>query len=298
MPVPLGDMLPCCPTVKSWVAIFRTGRLSTEDEERFRCPTRVDPENVDAIHCIILDDREISAKKIAETLTISRERVDCIIDEILYMIKLSTKWVSKCLNAVQKRDRVHASQAILDRFRQEPVGFFNPLVTVEETCIYISSRDQGTMRGTATAVLLFQISLRRRSHQGVSVCLLEQRWNFASKLPGKGCNHHGTVRRCTVDKQKQQLVTKRRTKLSKGISFLLDNVVPHKATITHHKFADFRYEVLKHLDYSPDSAPSDYYAFPNLKKYFKGRKFSSIEEATLATDGWFAAQPKSFFLDC
>jgi hypothetical protein len=39
-------------------------------------------------------------------------------------------------------------------------------------------------------------------------------------------------------------------------------------------------------------APSDYYLFSNLK----GRKFSSIEEATSAADGWFAAQPKEFFL--
>jgi hypothetical protein len=44
-------------------------------------------------------------------------------------------------------------------------------------------------------------------------------------------------------------------------------------------------------------APCDYYLFPNLKKHLKGRKFSSIEEATLTADGWFAAQPKEFFLD-
>jgi hypothetical protein len=41
----------------------------------------------------------------------------------------------------------------------------------------------------------------------------------------------------------------------------------------------------------------DYYLFPNLKKHLKGRKFSSIEEAMLAADMWFATQPKEFFLD-
>jgi hypothetical protein len=40
------------------------GHLSTEDEERSERPTQVTiPENVDAIHSIILDDRRISAKK-------------------------------------------------------------------------------------------------------------------------------------------------------------------------------------------------------------------------------------------
>jgi hypothetical protein len=46
-------------------------------------------ENMEAIYYIILDDRRISAKKITETLAISRERVGRIIDGILYMRKLS-----------------------------------------------------------------------------------------------------------------------------------------------------------------------------------------------------------------
>jgi hypothetical protein len=36
-----------------------------------------------------------------------------------------------------------------------------------------------------------------------------------------------------------------------------------------------------------------YYLFPT----FKGRKRSSTEEATLVAGGWFAAQPKEFFVD-
>jgi hypothetical protein len=46
-------------------------------------------------------------------------------------------------------------------------------------------------------------------------------------------------------------------------------------------------------------APSDYecYLCRSLKKVLKGRKFSSIEEAILAADWWFAAQSEEFFLD-
>jgi hypothetical protein len=35
--------------------------------------------------------------------------------------------------------------------------------------------------------------------------------------------------------------------LSKGISFLQDNAAPHKATITHQKFADLHFEKAKDL---------------------------------------------------
>jgi hypothetical protein len=62
------------------------------------------PENVDAIQSMILDDRRISAKKIAGNLVISQERVRYIIHELLDIRKLSAKWVPKCLHADQNRD--------------------------------------------------------------------------------------------------------------------------------------------------------------------------------------------------
>jgi len=50
------------------------------------------PEIIDQIHELILEDRRISAKSIAEQLGISRERVESIIHEDLDMRKLSAKW--------------------------------------------------------------------------------------------------------------------------------------------------------------------------------------------------------------
>jgi hypothetical protein len=136
--VTLRDNRPSYSTVKNWVAWFKTGHLSTEDEERSGIPTQVTiPVKVDAINSMIMDDRRISAKKIAETLAMSRERVGYIIHEILDMRNLSAKWVPKFLNADHKRDRVLISQAILDGFRRDPVGFFNHLVTIDETWIHI-----------------------------------------------------------------------------------------------------------------------------------------------------------------
>ena len=53
------------------------------------------PEIIDQIHQLILEDRQISAKSIAEQLGISRERVGSIIHEDLEMRKLFEKWVPK-----------------------------------------------------------------------------------------------------------------------------------------------------------------------------------------------------------
>jgi transposase len=59
MSVTLSDKCPSYSTVKNWVARLRAGHLSTEDEERSGRPTQVTiPENVNAIHSMILDDRK------------------------------------------------------------------------------------------------------------------------------------------------------------------------------------------------------------------------------------------------
>jgi len=74
-------------------------------------------------HELILEDRRISAKLIAEQLGISRERVGSIIHEDLDMRMLTAKWVPKCLNADQKRQRCQSSEQNLEFFRRDPNDF-------------------------------------------------------------------------------------------------------------------------------------------------------------------------------
>jgi len=53
------------------------------------------PEIIVQIHELVLEDRRIWVKSIAEQLGISREWVGSIIHEDLYMLKLSAKLVQK-----------------------------------------------------------------------------------------------------------------------------------------------------------------------------------------------------------
>jgi len=78
--------------VKNWVAQFKRGDFSTCVAP---CPGRhktvTTAEIINQNHELILVDRRISAKSIAEQLGISRERFGSIIHEDLDMRKLSTK---------------------------------------------------------------------------------------------------------------------------------------------------------------------------------------------------------------
>jgi len=106
------------------VAQFKHRNFSTCDAPRPFRPKRVTtPEIIDQIHELILEERRISAKLIAEQLDISRERVGCIIHEVLYMRKLSAWWVPKCLNADQKLQKCHSCEKIYDFFQRDPNDF-------------------------------------------------------------------------------------------------------------------------------------------------------------------------------
>jgi len=113
----LGEHAPSYATINDWVALFKHGDFSTCDAPRPRRPKTVTtPEIIDQIHELILEDHRISAKSIGEELGISREQVGSIIHEDLDMRKLSAKWVPKCLNANQKRQRCQSSEQLLEFF--------------------------------------------------------------------------------------------------------------------------------------------------------------------------------------
>ena len=134
----LGEHAQSYATVKNWVAQFKRGDFSTCDAPRPGRPKTVTtPEVINQIHELILEDGRISAKSVDEQLGISRERVGSIILKDLDMRKLSAKWVPKCLNADQKRQRCHSSEQHLEFFGAIPMFSCRArLVTMDETWLY------------------------------------------------------------------------------------------------------------------------------------------------------------------
>jgi len=57
------------------------------------------------------------------------------------------------------------------------------------------------------------------------------------------------------------------------------------------------FELLSHLPYSPDLAPSDYHVFRSLKDSLRGQRFGCDEEVIDTKNDWFELQDKQFFVD-
>jgi len=63
------------------------------------------------------------------------------------------------------------------------------------------------------------------------------------------------------------------------------------------KFNGFRYELFPHPAYSPDLAPCDYFLFSSLKKWFKGKRFTTREQLIAETQAYFEGLDKSYYSD-
>ena len=53
------------------------------------------------------------------------------------------------------------------------------------------------------------------------------------------------------------------------------------------KINELKFKLLAHAPHSPDSAPSDNFLFPNLKKWIGGQSFANNEEVESALNGYF-----------
>jgi len=135
------------------VAQFKRGDFSTCDAPRPELhKTMTTPVIIDQIHKLLLEDGRISAKSVAEQLSISRKRVGSIIHEDLDMRKLSAKWVPKQLNADQKRERCLSSEQILEIFgRRDTNDFLLGTIGDHGRNLVISpcSGDKATINGVA-----------------------------------------------------------------------------------------------------------------------------------------------------
>jgi histone-lysine N-methyltransferase SETMAR len=108
-----GDSSPSFSTVKKWAAEFKRGRTSLEDDPREGRPkSATTPEIIEQVYDLLLDDRWMEVREIAETIGISKESVGYVLHEELDMKELCARWVPRLLTADQKRTRMKISEVL------------------------------------------------------------------------------------------------------------------------------------------------------------------------------------------
>ena len=79
----------------------------------------------------------------------------------------------------------------------------------------------------------------------------------------------------------------RKSLAKEKVLFHLDNAPVHTSVIAIAKINEVKFTLLPHAPYLPNLAPSDYFLFPNLKKWLGDQRFTNNEEMESAVNGYF-----------
>ena len=285
--------------VYKWVREFKCGRttvqnLSHPGQSKFE----ITQDNVDRVSKLVMSNRRLCVRNIAEMLRLSKSTVHRILTDYLSLKKYSARWVPRMLTGDQKLYRVEASELILEIMRHDLDLFLSRYVTVDETWIRHfdpESKQQsmqwlqpgepppkkfkiGPSRGKVMATVFWDA-------KGILLCdyLVDQK-----TITGE--YYANLIRKLRV-----AIREKRRGMLRRSVLLHQDNAPVHKSRIAMNAIATAGFEILIHPPYSPDMAPSDYHLFPKLKSYLRGRQFSCDSEAISSTNAWFEAQSEEMF---
>ncbi|UYV72121.1 hypothetical protein LAZ67_9001875 [Cordylochernes scorpioides] len=107
--------------VYRWYKMFSEGREDVNDEERAGRPsTSTTDEKINEVEKMILANRGITVREVAEDLNISIGSCHSIFINDLGMRRLAVKFVPKLLNCDQKQHRMNIANEMLDSVRDDP----------------------------------------------------------------------------------------------------------------------------------------------------------------------------------
>ena len=96
------DSAPSKTTICRWYADFKRGRTDTNDAERSGCPNEaVITVNMKKVLKVVMDNRKVKLREIADIVKILFGSVFTILHEHLGMKKLFSKWVPRLLSMME-----------------------------------------------------------------------------------------------------------------------------------------------------------------------------------------------------
>ncbi|XP_049309339.1 protein GVQW3-like [Bactrocera dorsalis] len=101
--------------------MFSEDREDVNDEERAGRPsTSTTDEKINEVEKMVLDNRRITGREVAEDLNISNGSCHSIFINDLGMRRVAEKFVLKLLNCDQKQHRMNIANEILNSVRDDP----------------------------------------------------------------------------------------------------------------------------------------------------------------------------------
>jgi len=121
-----------------WCKCFKDGRTSNSDKpgRGGSQPTAVISVNILRVERLILDNRRITCREIAQETNLSVGTVNTIIHEHLHFRKVSARWVPRQLSTFDQHRRVEGCTELKECFHSEGQDFLDRIITCDETWLH------------------------------------------------------------------------------------------------------------------------------------------------------------------
>ncbi|UYV71490.1 hypothetical protein LAZ67_8003487 [Cordylochernes scorpioides] len=269
--------------VYRWYKMFSEGREDVNDEERAGRPsTSKTDEKINEVEKMILANRRITVREVAEDLNISIGSCHSIFINDLGM----------------RRHHMNIANEMLDSVRDDP-NLLQRVITGDEAWVY--GYDVETKAQSSQWKLPHEPRPKkaRQVRSNVKV-LLTVFFNCRGVV-----NHEFLPQGRMVNKEYylqvmrnlREAIRQKRPDLWKNKNWLLhhDNAPAHTSLLVRDFLAKINTLMMPQPPYSPDLAPCDFFLFPKLKWPMKGRRYATLDEIKTASKEELKKKKKRFF---
>jgi hypothetical protein len=131
-----GDDAMGATQVKEWFNCFKDGRtLADSDQRSGRPSTSWNANVIENAHSLILEDRRLTVREIADEVGFSTGSEHSIVTENLHMWRVVAKFVPKLLSQVQQQLRLEVTRDMLECASGDP-EYLKTVITGDEMWVY------------------------------------------------------------------------------------------------------------------------------------------------------------------
>ncbi|PNF42608.1 hypothetical protein B7P43_G01287 [Cryptotermes secundus] len=122
--------------IKEWFNRFKHGRMSADSEQRSGRPsTSRNADVIEKVRTLIMEDRRLAIREVADEVGISRGSANTILTEDFGMRRVAAKFVPKLLSPEQQQLRLEVAQDMLECANRDP-EFLKTVITGDESWVY------------------------------------------------------------------------------------------------------------------------------------------------------------------
>ncbi|UYV73503.1 hypothetical protein LAZ67_10003842 [Cordylochernes scorpioides] len=273
--------------VYRWYKMFSEAREDVNDEVLAGRPsTSTTDEKINEVEKMILANRRITVREVAEDLNISIGSCHSIFINDLGMRRVATKFVPKLLNCDQKQNRMNIANEMLDSVRDDP-NLLQRVITGDEAWVY-DYEVETKVQSSQWKLPHEQGPKKARQVRSNVKVLLTVFFDCRGVVHNEFLPQGRTVNKeyyLQVMRNLREAIRQKRPDLWKNKNWLLhhDNAPAHTSLLVRDFLAKNNTLMMPQPPYSPDLPPCDFFLFPKLKRPMKGRRYSMLDEIKTAS---------------